>query len=301
MNRQLTIGFIGLGNMGMVMATNLVKDGYEVYGLDVSKDAEKKFAESGGKAGVSLEQIVRNLDIIMTSLPSLQAVEDVFLGKDGIIQQLEHGSRAILIDFSTVLPSLNRKIDDRAKEKGIRFLGIPVSGSVSGAQNRTLALMAGGSRSAYEEVEHVLRSLGSNLFYVGEDPGAGSTIKLLNNYLAGSYTQAVSEMLVVADKLGVDKDKLFEIVSVSSGRSDVYERAYTQFISKDQYMPGFSIQLLYKDLTLFQSMAKEKDVTLPIGSKLIEFYKKALDDGYGAFDVAAMYLMNKGLSVKDDE
>ncbi|MGE7768045.1 NAD(P)-dependent oxidoreductase [Peribacillus sp. NPDC096540] len=288
-----TIAFIGLGNMGLPMATNLVKAGYTVYGVDTNSEAEKKFSQDGGKIGVPIELLAKQVDIVMTSLPNPQIVENVYLGDGGIVENAD--SALTIIDFSTISPQLNEKIYTITKEKGIDYLGAPVSGSVSGAVNGTLTIMVGGDKKVYEQVLPLLKVLGDNPFHLGESVGVGTVIKLLNNLMIGFYTQAVAEAVALGEQMGVKADTIYDVLSVSFGQSRIYERNYKGHIAQNDFNPGFSTNLLLKDLKLAKQMADENQTPLPIGDKLIDLYSEAVEKGYGEQDMASVYLMVKEL------
>ncbi|MFE4894886.1 NAD(P)-dependent oxidoreductase [Peribacillus butanolivorans] len=288
-----TIAFIGLGNMGLPMATNLVKAGYTVYGVDTNSEAEKKFSQDGGKIGVPTELLAKQVDIVMTSLPTPQIVEKVYLGEGGIVENAD--SALTIIDFSTISPQLNEKIYAITKEKGIDYLGAPVSGSVSGAVDGTLTIMVGGDKKVYEQALPLLRVLGDNPFHLGESVGVGTVIKLLNNLMIGFYTQAVAEAVALGEQMGVKADTIYDVLSVSFGQSRIYERNYKGHIAQNNFNPGFSTNLLLKDLKLAKQMADENQTPLPIGDKLIDLYSEAVEKGYGEQDMASVYLMVKEL------
>lgn len=291
MNEKPLIGFIGLGNMGLPMSKNLVDAGFQVYGLDLNKNAENAFQQAGGKVGLSLQAISKKVDTIMTSLPTPEVIEKVYLGEDGII---EHAHKDLLmIDFSTVSPEVNEKIAKVSSEQGLGYLGAPVSGGVVGAENRTLTVMVGGDKALYHQAYPLFEVLGGNIFHVAEEPGAGTVVKLINNLFIGFYTQAVGEALTLADEAGVDQQTLFDILKVSYGQSRIYERNYQTFISQNHYEPGFTIKLLLKDLRLARQMANENQVHLPIMEQLISMYQKADESGYSDQDMASMYLFVK--------
>ncbi len=291
--------FIGLGNMGLPMASQLLKAGYTVYGVDANTQAEKRFASLGGETGFPLEFIMKKADVIMTSLPTPQIIENVYLGENGIIEHA-HSSQ-LFIDFSTVSPKLNEKISEACSHKGAAYLGAPVSGGVIGAEEATLTIMAGGPKEAFDKAVPLLEKMGSDLFHVGASPSSGTVIKLLNNLMIGFYTQAVAESVTLAEKMGVDSETLFEILDVSYGQSRIYERNYKQFIAPNHYKPGFATNLLLKDLKLVKEMAVQCKGELPIGDKLIELYEAAVDKGYGEDDMASVYLMLKNTASYEKE
>ncbi|WP_078410469.1 NAD(P)-dependent oxidoreductase [Priestia abyssalis] len=291
MENTKNILFIGLGNMGLPMASQLLKAGYTVYGVDANPQAEERFASLGGETGIPLEFIMNKVDVIMTSLPTPQIIKSVYFGEEGIIHHA-HPSQ-LFIDFSTVSPRLNEKIAEACRHKNAAYLGAPVSGGVIGAEEATLTIMAGGQKEAFERAVPLLEKMGSGLFHVGDNPSSGTIIKLLNNLMVGFYTQAVAESVSLAEKMGVDSETLFDILNVSYGQSRIYERNYKQFIAQNHYKPGFATNLLLKDLKLAKEMAVQCKGELPIGDKLIELYETAVDQGYGEDDMASVYLMLK--------
>lgn len=283
------VGFLGLGNIGFPMANNLLKAGYDVYGVDVNKESEKRFAEIGGKVGFTSATLPEEVSIIFTSLPTPQIVETVYLGSDGLI---ESGNEDLtLIDLSTISPELNKKIANVASGKDIQYLGAPVSGSVSGAEAATLSVMVGGNKKTYDFALPYLKAIGKNIFHVGEDHGLGTIVKLINNLMAGIHTQAVAEALAIADAAGIDHDVVYEIVNVSSGQSGIFTRNYKNFIAEDEYYKGaFFNALLLKDVKLANYVANSLGGKLPLGESLANYLEENID-GYADRDISSTYLM----------
>ncbi|MBF4501845.1 NAD(P)-dependent oxidoreductase [Savagea sp. SN6] len=279
------VGMIGLGNMGLPMAKNLLAK-FEVYGNDINEAALKELESLGGKIATGPAQLAEECDVILTSLPSEAVVEAVYLGKDGIFN---NPTNAIIVDTSTVSPEMNSKLEKIAKEKNIRFLAAPVSGGVIGAENRTLTFMVGGDKATFDEVMPVFEQLGENIFLVGEQIDSGTTVKLINNLLIGFYTAGVAEALHIANKQNIDLDMLFSILNVSYGQSRIYDRNYNTFIAKDDYEPGFALALLLKDVNFALDLAKSHGLDLPISEQLQKLYTEANSEGYGPKDMAVLY------------
>ncbi|KAA0561715.1 NAD(P)-dependent oxidoreductase [Bacillus sp. CH30_1T] len=281
------IGFIGLGNMGLPMSQNLLLSNFTVYGMDLNKEAELSFLKSGGTVGVSLDEMVERCDVILTSLPSTNAVEEIFLGEKGLVNI--SGPSVMLIDTSTVAPELNSRIEEAAKKKDVEFLAAPVSGGVVGAVNRTLTFMVGGVRSAFDKALPVFNAMGENIFHVSEKIDSGTNTKLINNLLIGFYTAGVSEALHLAKNSDLDLEKLFEMLNVSYGQSRIYERNYKSFIADDTYEPGFSLKLLRKDLGFALGLAEKNNVELPVSKILFDLYEEAEKNGCGEKDMSILY------------
>ncbi|MDA7027951.1 NAD(P)-dependent oxidoreductase [Bacillus sp. CLL-7-23] len=281
------IGFIGLGNMGLPMSKNLLLANFTVYGMDLNKDAEMSFYQAGGTIGIPVEKMVELSDVMVTTLPSSNAVEEVFLGKKGLVNLAKPGT--LLIDTSTVAPELNICIEEAAKSKGVDFLAAPVSGGVIGAVNRTLTFMVGGSKSAFDKAMTVFQAMGKNIFHVNEKVDSGTNTKLINNLLIGFYTAGVSEALHLAQKSNLDLEQLFKMLSVSYGQSRIYERNYKSFIAENNYEPGFALKLLLKDLGFALDLAKKNNVELPVSKILFDLYAEAEKNGYGEKDMSVLY------------
>lgn len=290
MTESKKIGFIGLGAMGLPMAKNLVKAGYNVIGLNRSKGKEQQFIDAGGEGGYTLQEIVKECHVLMTCLPFPEDVENVILGNDGIVSNGRAGQ--IIIDFSTVSPTLNRKVYEKTQEKSMRFLDAPISGGNFGAEAGTLSIMVGGDKDVFDAVLPLFEVLGENIYHVGEC-GSGSIVKLVNNLMVGFHTQAVAEALNLGEKMGVASDVLFDILHASYAQSRVFDRHYENFISKEQYEPGFAMKLLHKDLRIAGELADEQNIPLPIGKEVTQMLKKALDAGHGDQDMSALYLYLK--------
>ncbi|WP_281869850.1 NAD(P)-dependent oxidoreductase [Brevibacillus parabrevis] len=281
------IGMIGLGNMGMPMSKNLLGSGYAVYGFDVNPDAEKEFAAAGGVAGLTIEEVVKQTEVVLTSLPSPGIVESVYTGVGGILEHARAGQ--ILMDTSTVTPGLNERLAVACQAKGVGYLAAPVSGGVIGAKNRTLTIMVGGPKNLFDQMQPIFAALGQNIFHVGARVDSGTAVKLINNLLIGFYTSAVSEGVTLAAQMGLDLDQLFEILNVSYGQSRIYERNYKSFIATNDFAPHFSLNLLLKDLKIAQEMAHQAGLDLPITAELISLYEKSQQAGFGEQDMAALY------------
>ncbi len=290
------IGFIGLGNMGLPMSTGLIKAGYHIIGYDLNEEATLSLKKAGGEIVSSVAQVVKKSELILTSLPSVKAVEEVYLGEGGLINNANPGKP--LVDTSTVSPELNVEISEVCKKRNLDFLAAPVSGGVIGAVNQTLTVMAGGPKQTYEQVLPVLQVVGENIFHVDEQIDSGTTVKLINNLLIGFYTAGVSEALQLANKKNLDLDELFAMLNVSYGQSRIYERNYKSFIAKDDYKPGFSLKLLRKDLEFAMELADDNQLDLPISKSLLALYQAVEQEGYGEQDMAVLYEQVKKQSNK---
>lgn len=280
------IGYIGLGNMGMPMAHNLLKAGYDVYGLNRSKQKEERFKQMGGNVGFSLPELVKQVDVVMTCLPLPEDVEEVILGEDGVLTHIMENQ--LVIDFSTVSPSLHEKIEMEAEKKRVYYVDAPVSGGTTGAEAGTLSIMVGGKAEAFEKAKPYFDVVGKNITHCGSI-GMGTKVKLINNYMVGLHTIAVSEGLHLAEKAGLDRKLVYDVLTNGFAQSKIFDRHYREFIAKDIDTPGFALNLLLKDLHLADDLAKEVKATLPIATPMIEMFEKANENHYGEKDMSSLY------------
>jgi 3-hydroxyisobutyrate dehydrogenase len=279
------IGFIGLGNMGLPMAQNLIKAGHPVCGFDVSAAALDQFSAAGGIAVRSLDVASMGVDLIITMLPARDQVREVYLGQGGVLASAASGT--LLIDCSTVDVETARAVAAAAHVNELEMLDAPVSGGVSGAQAATLTFMVGGSDKAFGRAKPVLEAMGKSIMQAGA-AGSGQAAKICNNMILGISMIAVCEAFVLAEKLGLDPQKLFEISSQSSGQCwsmtnycPVPGPVPTSPANRD-YKPGFTAAMMLKDLKLAQDAARLTRSVAPLGAGAAAIYQRFVEDGDGA-------------------
>jgi 3-hydroxyisobutyrate dehydrogenase len=280
----LSTGFIGVGNMGNPMAANVLKAGFAMTVFDMNPKAMANLIQAGARQARSAPEVADGADIVLTSLPASPDVEAVYLEPGGLVERAKPGT--ILIDLSSVLPSTPRKIEPRAKARGVHFLEAPVSGGVSGAQAATLAIMVGGDAEPLARAQPVLRAIGPNIFHVGK-PGAGNTVKAINNMMACVNGLAMMEGLVLGVKAGLDPMTIYEVVKASSGGSKALERIPRALIPRD-FDPGFKVALMNKDLETFTTIAKELHVPVSFANVAQRYEQAALAAGLGEQDTSVV-------------
>ena len=212
----MKIGFIGLGNMGLPMAMNLLKAGHEVSGFDLVQSQSDAFAAAGGVVAASVIAATKDADILISMLPASRHVEGLYLGEVGLLANAN--PKTLLIDCSTISPKVAQAVAAQAKEKGFIMLDAPVSGGTAGAQAGTLTFMVGGDAGAVEFARPLLEKMGKNIFHAGAS-GAGQTVKVCNNMLLGIQMLGTSEALRLGIANGMDPKVLSDIMSKSSGRN----------------------------------------------------------------------------------
>ncbi|MEM7058315.1 MAG: 3-hydroxyisobutyrate dehydrogenase [Pseudomonadota bacterium] len=269
------IGFIGLGNMGLPMAKNLVSAGHEVTGFDLSADALAGLVEAGGKQAESPAEAVKEAEIMVTALPAATHVKAVYCGPGGILDAASKGT--VFIDCSTIDTASAREVIAEAEERGQLMVDSPMSGGVGGATAGTLTFMVGGSDAAFAAAKPALEAMGKNIFHAG-GPGAGSAAKICNNMMLAIQMISVAEGFSLAEKLGLDAQKLYDISSTATARCwslNDYCPApgpAPNAPSNRGYQPGFAAALMLKDLRIAMEAAQGAGAATPLGAHATQIY-----------------------------
>ena len=284
------IGFIGLGNMGLPMAGNLVKAGHLVIGFDVVVAQVGKLSAIGGLAAASVADAAQ-ADAIITMLPAGEHVREVYVGEGGVFAAAAPG--ALLIDSSTIDVATTRTIAALAGAKGLAMVDAPVSGGVAGATAATLTFMVGGADADFARARPILEAMGKTIVHAGS-AGAGQAAKICNNMILGVSMIAVSEAFLLAEKLGLDATRLFDIASKSSGQCwsmtsycPVPGPVPTSPANRG-YQAGFTAAMMLKDLRLAQDAAREVQAATPLGAAAAELYAKFTERGHAVKDFSGI-------------
>jgi len=286
------IAFIGVGNMGLPMAENLMKSGKKIRVFDVSKNTIEIAQKKNLDVVENLSDLVtRDVTTVITMLPEGKHSKEVFLGENGIINKVSKD--CLLIDCSTIDIQTSKEIGKKATENGIKMIDAPVSGGVMGAQKATLNIMVGGTKEAFDLALPLLKIMGKNIFHAGE-LGSGNGAKICNNMSLGITMIAASESLMLAKRLNIDIKKVHEIMKNASGNSwpisvypplpDLIEGTP----SNNNYRPGFSAGMMNKDLKLAYECAKSVSADTPLGKAALEIYEKFCKDGNDDKDFSAI-------------
>ena len=288
-----TIGFIGLGNMGGPMAANLVKAGHIVTGFDLNPVALEALARAGGKTAASAGDAVKGASIVITMLPAGEHVRQVYLHQGGLIDVVKD-TGPLLIDCSTIDVDSARTVTATAETAGLAMLDAPVSGGTAGAQNGTLTFMVGGSEEAFTRGKSVLEAMGKNIFHAG-GPGAGQAVKICNNMMLAINMVGVSEGFLLAQKLGLDWEKLHQICATATANSWALSNycpapgPVPAAPSNRDYAPGFAAALMVKDVKLSQAAADATGSPTPLAAQALSFYQKVVDEGDGGKDFSVVF------------
>jgi len=294
MNR---IAFIGLGNMGRPMAANLVKAGHQVVGFDVVPAAVDAFVGDGGRKAPSAASAVADAEVVITMLPAGIHVRDAYLGEGGVLGAARKG--ALLIDSSTIDVETARRVAQGAAERGFDMVDAPVSGGVGGASAATLTFMVGGGERGFERARPILEKMGKTIVHAGP-AGNGQAAKICNNMILGISMIAVCEGFQLAQKLGLDTQKLFDISSKSSGgcwsmiNYCPAPGPVPAAPSNRDYQAGFTADMMLKDLKLAQQAAQAAGATTPMGAGAAALYQFLVASGLGAKDFSVMFRFLQG-------
>ena len=286
------IGFIGVGTMGLPMATNLVKKGFTVIAYDMNAEAVKAAAAAGMTAAASAAEAVATADIVVTMLPSSPNVQAVYSGDGGVLMAARAGT--LCVDMSTIDPGVTRQVAAAARERGVRFVDAPVSGGVPRAIDGTLAIMVGGEATDYTDALPVLSAMGANVFHVGP-VGSGEVVKLCNNLVAGVAAVSVSEAFRIAEAFGVDAKIVTAVMAKSSGNTWVMEAAHPvpglveRAASTNGYAPGFMTDLMCKDVGLAVDAARAHRIPVFVAPAAQQVYRLASSHGLGRKDFTSVY------------
>ena len=257
------IGFIGVGTMGKPMALNLIKAGFPLIAYDINPKPLEELKEKGATVGHSIKEVASQSNIVITMLPKSEDVEKVTLGESGVIEGAK--SNSMIVDMSTIDPSVSRKVAQVFSSRNIKMLDAPVSGGQKGAEAGTLAIMVGGEKAVFEECLNIFQTMGENIFYCGPN-GNGGVVKIVNNLLACIQGVASAEVLSMGVKAGVDLKVLTDVISVSSGQNTFIKSYGPAKAFKGDFEPGFRVELMTKDLGLAMTLAKEEGVPLFMGA-----------------------------------
>ncbi|HZG15879.1 MAG TPA: NAD(P)-dependent oxidoreductase [Candidatus Bathyarchaeia archaeon] len=279
-----TIGFIGLGTMGLPMVRNLLQAGYPVYVVSRSRGPIDTAISLGAVEAANPRELAERVDILLTCLPLPASIDEVYFGPNGILEADLRNK--LVVDHSTVSPLTNHRCQEAIAAKGGSFMDAPLSGGPMGAEAGTLAIMCGGKKTDYDRVLPVLQAMGKHLFHIGE-VGNGSFVKLMNNYLIGVHTAALAETFTLATKAGVDTRLMQEVIAVSTGDSKMLHRIIPLVHQRD-FAPRFSNELLHKDMKIATELAASYGIEMPINQLAEQMYALAKEK-YPKEDMAALF------------
>lgn len=285
------IAFIGLGNMGLPMATNLLKADHAVAGFDLSDEARTGLEKAGGAPCKTVGEAVSGADVVITMLPSGAIVKAVYEGDDGIFKHAQKG--ALLIDSSTIDVTTARDVASEASAHGFEMVDAPVSGGVGGAAAGTLAFMVGGPAAAFSRAAPVLEPMGAKIVHCGAS-GNGQAAKICNNMLLAISMIGVSEAFNLGRALGLDDQTFFDVAANASGQC----WSLTTYCpvpgpvpaspANNDYKPGFATALMHKDMGLAMEAVAATGANTPLGHLAADIYSTMNDEGHGNVDFSGV-------------
>ncbi len=289
------VGFIGLGIMGEPMARNLIRAGYSLTVFNRTRDKAETMSGEMVSLADSPAQVAERSEIVITMVSDSAAVEEVIAGPVGVVQGVRPGS--VVVDMSTVSPAVERKLDEVLRVKSVSLLDAPVSGGDVGAIKGTLAIMAGGSREAFDRVFPLFEAMGKTITYCGP-VGNGQLTKLCNQILVAVNLMAVSEAVVFARKNGLDATAMIDAVAGGAAGSWQLSNLGPKIVDRD-FAPGFMVDLMQKDLRLVLEAADLSAVALPAASLVHHLFNSAQAFGHGRDGTQALSEVVARLSIRE--
>ena len=280
----MKVGFIGVGFMGQHMAKHILDEGHDLTIYDISETAAKNLVKAGAKSVSSPSEVAAISEVIFTSLPTPQDVEQVVLGEGGILAGALEGTT--LFDLSTTDPETITRISNSAAQRGISVLDAPVSGGTIGAEQGTLCVMVGGDKNNYDRYKSVLDLIGNQVVYCG-NLGAGAVCKIVNNLIGMTLGVVLSEAFSLGVKAGVDPMTLYNAVSMSSGETRQMHTFPTGLFEGD-FSPGFKLDLGSKDVGLATNLGRSLRVPMDVSNLIHQKYVEAQNRGWGEQSTTAI-------------
>ncbi len=267
----MKIGFIGLGNVGGKLAGSLLRNKFDLTVKDLDKKIEKNFVDKGANIANNVKELTKNVDLIITCLPSPEICAEVMEAKDGVINSLSENK--IWLEMSTTDESEVKRLGKLVIEKGAIPLDGPVSGGCHRAETGNISIFVGGDRKSFEKILPILTTMGRKILHTG-GLGSASILKVITNYLASVHLAALGEAWTVAKKSKLDLNKTFKGIAVSSGNSFVHETE-SQVILNGSYNINFTMDLVKKDMNLFNELSKKLNTPLEISPFVLDIFKDA--------------------------
>jgi 3-hydroxyisobutyrate dehydrogenase-like beta-hydroxyacid dehydrogenase len=288
----MDIGFIGVGNMGMPMAINLLEDGHKLTVYDANSAPLKKLEDMGATLSESPKNVASGVESIFLSLPDHIISEKVMLGENGVLKGAK--PKQIIVDATTSMPSVARKISDNAKDQQVSYLDAAVSGGPDGAVARSLTFLVGGDESGLNQIRPAMEKMAKKIFYIGPS-GFGTAMKLINNLITICNTASFMEALILGAKVGIQPQTLFEVISNCSGNSYAFQKKAPRILGRD-FATRFSLDNEYKDIFLATNLGAEMQVPLFMGNIARELFEMGKAKALGKEDNVSLIKVLESLS-----
>ncbi|MBI4219561.1 MAG: NAD(P)-dependent oxidoreductase [Chloroflexi bacterium] len=292
---QMRVGFIGLGNMGIGMANNLLKSGVDLTVWNRTQAKADELVARGAKKASSPAELTRQVDLVLACLADVATTRQVFLGPDGVIASATFGQ--VLVDHATVDLKTSKDCHEAASRRRASFLDAPISGGPLGARDATMSIMVGGDRTAFEKVRPVFEMMGKTVRYMGPS-GAGTAMKLINQLLVTVNVCAAAEAFLLANKASVDINEAASVLAASWGNSRMVERSAPITAARNFEKSAAPVRNLVKDIGIIVDLSKQLGIALPLSKTAQELMHEARDLGYAEGDISAVLLALEARSGK---
>lgn len=280
----MDIGFIGLGNMGLPIAARVIAAGYRVVVYDTNSEAVDRAVMLGAQAAASVKEVGDRAETVLASLPTPAVSQEVASGPNGVIDGT-HVRR--FVDLSTVGSQVAERNHAKLAARGIAAFDSPVSGGVAGAEKGTLAVMVSGPRSEFDAISTVIESFGHAIF-VGEQPGAAQTMKLVNNLMAATALAATAEVMVMGVKAGLDAQVMIDVLNAGSGGTHASRDKFPRAVLPRTFDYGFATGLMVKDVRLYLQEAQALGTPTPIAEAVTKLWEKVMEQEGAASDFTSV-------------
>ena len=284
---------LGLGSMGMGVALSLLERQFEVVGFDINKSAMKSLEEAGGAGKSSVKSAVENCVAVIVLVVNDKQVEDVLFGIDGAVEGLSSG--AVIIQSSTIPAAYAKECGDRLLDQGFEMIDAPVSGGAAGARSGNLSIMASGPDSAFEKAANIMDAISGKIHRLGSEHGIGSTVKTVNQLLAGVHIAAAAEAMAFGVRAGANPRELYDVISGSAGSSWMWQNRVPHILD-DDYTPLSAVDIFVKDLGIVLGTGHELRFPLPLTAAAHQQFLAAAASGFGREDDSAVFKVFQKLS-----
>jgi 3-hydroxyisobutyrate dehydrogenase len=288
------VGLIGLGAMGRGMAASLRRAGHRLHVHDVRPEAVREFVADGGTGCASPAELAANCDIVISVVVNAEQTEQVLFGPGGAAAAMTRGS--VFVMCSTVDPKWSVGLEARLEAMGMHYLDAPISGGAAKALAGQITMMTAGKPAAYDRCGAVLETISAKVYRLGDRAGPGSTVKIVNQLLAGVHIAAAAEAMALGIRAGVAPDKIFDVITHSAGNSWMFENRMPHVLAGD-YTPLSAVDIFVKDLGLVLDTARASKFPLPLASTAHQMFMQASSAGHGREDDAAVIKIFPGIDL----
>jgi len=297
-NSSKTLGVIGLGSMGMGVAVSALRNGVPTWGLDTRAAAREAFNAAGGRATEALAELGAQCDVVIVLVVNAAQTEEVLFGAQGLAQALKPGS--VVVASATVDPALPPQWEARLAQSGVHLIDGPVSGGAKKAAEGQMTLMASGRPEAFAAAGTLLDAVAGKVYRLGDRAGAGSTVKMINQHLAGVHIAAACEAMALGMRAGADPHQLYEVICNSAGMSWMFANRVPHILEGD-YRPLSAVNIFVKDLGIVLDAARRLTHPLPLAGAAHQMYLQAAAAGFGAEDDSAVIKIFPGVTLPGAE